>query len=68
MAVLKKKARKRLTKQVRKLVKRHGPEAATAFVTGVIAAVSKKASEDVIRMQKNKKRKPVTLHSSTPAA
>lgn len=43
MAIIKKKAKKAITRQVRKLVKKHGPEialgAATALVGSVVAAV-----------------------------
>jgi hypothetical protein len=37
-ALIKKKTRKRLTKQVRKLFKKHGSEAVTALVTSVLSA------------------------------
>jgi hypothetical protein len=40
MAVIKKKTRKKLSKQLNKLVKRHGPETTLAFVTGIVSAAT----------------------------
>jgi hypothetical protein len=40
MAVIKKKTRKRVSKQLNKLVKRHGAETTLAFVTGVVSAAA----------------------------
>jgi len=42
MALIKKKTRKRLAKQVRKLFKKHGSEAATALITSALAAATTK--------------------------
>ena len=40
MALVKRKLRKKLVKQLTTLVKRHGPEMATALVTGVITGLA----------------------------
>jgi hypothetical protein len=37
---IKKKTRKKLSKQLNKLVKRHGPEMALALVTGIVSAAA----------------------------
>jgi hypothetical protein len=50
MAILKRKTKKAISKQVRKMVKKHGPEVAmgviSSLVTGVIAAVAEKNDSD----------------------
>lgn len=72
MALTKKKTRKRLVKQVRKLVKKHGPEAVTSIVTEVIAATATQempnAPMPVKAVREHKKRKPMTLHTSAATA
>ena len=40
MAVIKRRTRKKLTKQLSKLVKRHGAEMALALVTGIISSLA----------------------------
>ena len=40
MAVIKRKIRKKLTKQLAKLVKKHGPEMALALVSGIVSALA----------------------------
>ena len=40
MAVIKKKARRKLSKQLAKLVKKHGPEMALALVSGIVSALA----------------------------
>jgi hypothetical protein len=40
MAVIKKKTRKKLSKQLNKLVKKHGAETALALVTGIVSAAT----------------------------
>ena len=40
MAVIKRDTRKKLTKQLSKLVKRHGAEMALALVTGIISSLA----------------------------
>lgn len=40
MAVIKKKTRKRLSKQLNKIVKKHGAESALALVTGIVSAAA----------------------------
>lgn len=40
MAVMKKRTRKKLSKQLNKLIKRHGAEMALALVTGIVSALA----------------------------
>jgi hypothetical protein len=40
MAVIKKKARRKLSKQLGKVVKKHGPEMALALVTGIVSSLA----------------------------
>jgi len=40
MAVMKKSIRKKLSKQLNKLIKRHGAEMALALVTGIVGALA----------------------------
>lgn len=40
MAVIKKKTRKRLSKQLKKIVKKHGAEMTLALVTGIVTAAA----------------------------
>ena len=47
MAVIKQKTRKRLTKVLARLVKKHGPEMTVALVTGIISAqVAERSNKD----------------------
>jgi hypothetical protein len=58
MALIKKKTRKRLAKQVRKLVKKHGQEVVTGLVaTAVSAAAAKLATASDDHPKKGKLRK-----------
>jgi hypothetical protein len=43
MALIKRKTRKKLTKQLNKIVKRHGAEMALALVTGILSNLAAKA-------------------------
>jgi hypothetical protein len=52
MALLKKKTRKRVTKQLRKLVKKHGEEAVTGLVATAAAAVTTKTAGDTAKKHK----------------
>jgi hypothetical protein len=60
MAILKRKTKKAISKQVRKMVKKHGPEVAmgviSTLVTGVIAAATDD-SEESGKSKKKKKKK-----------
>lgn len=60
MAIIKKKTRKAISKQVTRLVKKHGPEIAaglvTSLVTGITAATI--ARDDDKKSKKKKKKKP----------
>ena len=53
MAVMKKSTRKKLSKQLNKLIKQHGAEMALALVTGIVSAL---ASERSTRAAKNAKK------------
>jgi hypothetical protein len=53
MAVMKKSTRKKLSKQLNKLIKQHGAEMALALVTGIVSAL---ASERSTRTAKNAKK------------
>jgi hypothetical protein len=46
MALIKKKTRKRLTKQIRKLVKKHGQDAVATLVTTALSAATAKVAKD----------------------
>jgi hypothetical protein len=59
MAVIKKKTRKKLSKQLNKLVKRHGPELALALVTGIVSAAA---------AENTSKAKPRTKTPAKPVA
>ena len=52
MAVMKKNTRKKLSKQLNKLIKQHGAEMALALVTGIVSAL---ASERTTRVAKRSK-------------
>ena len=52
MALLKKKTRKRVTKQLRKLVKKHGEDVITGLVATAAAAVATKSSGDTPKKPK----------------
>lgn len=69
MAPMKKKTRKRITKQMRKLVKKHGPEAMTSIVATAVSVVEAKKRPnpaEPTNHQKVKKAKS-TIASHTPA-
>jgi hypothetical protein len=60
MAVIKQKTRKRLSKQLSRLIKKHGPEMTLALVTGIISALeserSTKAAAKAARADKSAKK------------
>ena len=63
MAIIRRKTKKRIGKQLKKIVKKHGPEvalgAATALVTNIIGkATDKPAKKDKDKKDKGKKDKP----------
>jgi hypothetical protein len=45
MALIKKKTRKKLAKQLKKLVRKHGAEVALTFVTGIVGALVAESTE-----------------------
>ena len=49
MAVIKRRTRKKLTKQLSKLVKRHGAEMALALVTGIISSLAADRADKEMR-------------------
>lgn len=63
MTIIRRKTKKRIGKQLKKIVKKHGPEvalgAATALVTNIISkATDKPAKKDKDKKDKGKKDKP----------
>jgi hypothetical protein len=59
MALIKRKTRKKLSKQLNKLVKRHGAEMALALVTGIVSNLATDAAEKTSKREKSaKKKKP----------
>lgn len=46
MAIIKKKTRKKLSKQLTKLVKKHGAETAITLVTGIVGAMAAHATAE----------------------
>ena len=58
MAIIKRKARQRIGKQVRKLVKKHGPEVALGAATALVKAIVTKGTDKPAKKGKGKKEKP----------
>ena len=57
MAVMKKKTRRKLSKQLNKLIKLHGAEMALALVTGIVSALAAERSNKAAKKQKGNSRK-----------
>jgi hypothetical protein len=57
MAVMKKSTRKKLSKQLNKLIKHHGPEMALALVTGIVGALASDRTARATKAKKTKKSK-----------
>ena len=55
MAVMKKKTRRKLSKQLNKLIKLHGAEMALALVTGIVSALAAERSNKPGKKQKTAK-------------
>jgi hypothetical protein len=55
MAVMKKKTRRKLSKQLNKLIKLHGAEMALALVTGIVSARAADRKSKADKKQKNAK-------------
>ena len=55
MAQIKRKTRKRISKQLKKLVKRHGAERALALVTGIVSSLVTDAAEKIAKKEKSAK-------------
>ena len=74
MALVKRKTRKKLSKQLARLIKRHGAEMALALVTGIISNLTTDAAEKSARKKKAKSAKQPTnktkrtKKAKTPAA
>jgi hypothetical protein len=58
VAVMKKKTRRKLSKQLDKLIKLHGAEMALALVTGIVSALAAERKSRADRKQKQKSGKP----------
>ena len=54
MALVKRKTRKKLSKQLAKLIKRHGAEMALALVTGIISNLTTDTAEKSAKKKKAK--------------
>jgi hypothetical protein len=57
VAVMKKKTRRKLSKQLNKLIKLHGAEMALALVTGIVSALAAEQKSRTDRKQKEKSAK-----------
>lgn len=55
MAVMKKSTRKKLSKQLNKLIKRHGAEMALALVTGIVGALASERTKKPSKKSKSPK-------------
>ena len=55
MAVMKKKTRRKLSKQLDKLIKLHGAEMALALVTGIVSALAADRKSKADKKQKSEK-------------
>jgi hypothetical protein len=62
MATIKRKTRKKLSKQLRKLVTRHGPETALALVTGIVTNL---AADTAKKKSGKQKAAPATADAAT---
>ena len=63
MALIKRKTRKKVSKQLNKLVKRHGAEMALALVTGIISNIATDSAAPTGR-----KRKAASAAAAEPSA
>lgn len=63
MALIKRKTRKKVSKQLNKLVKRHGAEMALALVTGIISNIATDSAAPTGR-----KRKAAPASAAAPSA
>jgi hypothetical protein len=55
MAIVKRKTRKKISKQLTKLVKKHGNEAALAFVTGILSNLTTDSAKKAGKAEKKEK-------------
>jgi len=55
MAVMKKTTRKKLSKQLNKLIKQHGAEMALALVTGIVGALASERANKPAKKSKSSK-------------
>ena len=55
MAVMKKSTRKKLSKQLNKLIKQHGAEMALALVTGIVGALASERANKPAKKSKSPK-------------
>jgi hypothetical protein len=56
MALIKQKTRKKLSKQLAKLVKKHGPEMTVALVTGIVSGLAAEKTKKTARAAGARKR------------
>ena len=55
MAVMKKDTRKKLSKQLNKLIKRHGAEMTLALITGIVSSLASDRADKVAKKAKSAK-------------
>ena len=56
MALIKQKTRKKLSKQLARLVKKHGPEMTVALVTGIVSGLAAEKTKKAAKAQGARKR------------
>jgi hypothetical protein len=67
MAVMKKKTRRKLSKQLNKLIKQHGAEMALALVTGIVSALAADRKSKTDKKQKDGKAGPAKAGKAAKA-
>jgi hypothetical protein len=65
MALIKRKTKKKITKQLKKLVKKHGPEIATGLVSTIVAGLTAANLPESDGSEKSKKRKKAAAKSKS---
>jgi hypothetical protein len=66
MAVMKKSTRRKLSKQLNKLIKEHGAEMALALVTGIVGALASERANKPSKKSKSPKAEKVAKPEKAP--
>jgi hypothetical protein len=66
MAVMKKSTRRKLSKQLNKLIKEHGAEMALALVTGIVGALASERANKPSKKSKSPKTEKVAKLEKAP--